>query len=257
MNAPCPQTGNRTTPHALDRQTSWSPPSVLPWCTTPDTACSTRVNAEHRLPKPKTSLLEALGRVARAWVMVCYSPFRPRNLSAPGADSETPLERRHHNILWSGSEDADVELLPPQNQSLCVPAAQNTTCPCGPSPCLAAKPPGCASIPTSGIRSRQSGRSARAVTSARSTPKASGTPAGITGDDQPGNEPGLGGHLIGRFRRRLPSPPAWWPHGDSGGLQTSGRGFPLDAPQRPAQPPQGDDLLPLLFAQDIAHFDGG
>ena len=46
-------------------------------------------------------------------------------------------------------------------------------------------------------------------------------------------------------------------------LEVSSRRFPanacflLDAPQRPAQPPQRDDLLSLLFAQDIAHVDGG
>ena len=51
-------------------------------------------------------------------------------------------------------------------------------------------------------------------------------------------------------------------HGDSGGLQISCRGFAahtgglLDAPQRPAQPSQCDDLLFLFFAQDIAHVDG-
>jgi hypothetical protein len=31
----------------------------------------------------------------------------------------------------------------------------------------------------------------------------------------------------------------------------------FDAPQRPSQPPQRDDLLSLLFAQDVAHVDAG
>ena len=31
----------------------------------------------------------------------------------------------------------------------------------------------------------------------------------------------------------------------------------FDAPQRPSQPPQRDDLLFLFLAQDIAHVDGG
>ena len=69
----------------------------------------------------------------------------------------------------------------------------------------------------------------------------------------------VGGHLIGRFCRYAPSPTAGSPNGDSGGFQVSSRGFPanarflLDAPQRPAQPPQRDDLLSFLFVQDIAH----
>src|SRR6185369_5026424 len=72
-----------------------------------------------------------------------------------------------------------------------------------------------------------------------------------------------GGHLIGRFCRCPPSPAAGSSNGDSGGLEVSSRRLPpnacflLDAPQRPAQPPQRDDLLSLLFAQDIAHVDGG
>ena len=33
-------------------------------------------------------------------------------------------------------------------------------------------------------------------------------------------------------------------------------GFPLNPPERPAQPPQRHHLLFLLFAQDIAHVDG-
>jgi hypothetical protein len=73
----------------------------------------------------------------------------------------------------------------------------------------------------------------------------------------------VGGHLNGRFCRRLPSPPARGPGFDSGGPQVGRRGLaahtggPLDMPQRPTQPPQGDDLLLLFFAQDIAHLDGG
>ena len=53
------------------------------------------------------------------------------------------------------------------------------------------------------------------------------------------------------------------PDGDARSLQVASgslpanSGFFLDAPQRPAQPPQRDDLLSFLFAQDIAHVDGG
>ena len=74
---------------------------------------------------------------------------------------------------------------------------------------------------------------------------------------------GVGGHLVGRFCRRSPSPPAWRPHRDPGRSQISRRRFPTDAgallnaPQRPSQPPQRDDLLFLFFVQDIAHIDGG
>ena len=58
-------------------------------------------------------------------------------------------------------------------------------------------------------------------------------------------------------------PTARRPHRDPGRFQISRRrfpanaGLPLDAPQRPSQPPQRDDLLFLFFAQDIAHVDGG
>src|ERR1019366_2809692 len=45
--------------------------------------------------------------------------------------------------------------------------------------------------------------------------------------------------------------------------QIGGRRFPADArgllnaPQRPSQPPQRDDLLFLLLVQDVAHIDAG
>jgi hypothetical protein len=74
---------------------------------------------------------------------------------------------------------------------------------------------------------------------------------------------GVGGHLVGRFFRRAPPPTAGSPNGDSGGLQVSSRRFSpnarflLDAPQRPTQPTQRDDLLSFLFVQDIAHVNGG
>ena len=73
----------------------------------------------------------------------------------------------------------------------------------------------------------------------------------------------VGDHLIGRFCRRLPSPTAGWAKGDPGGFQIGGRrfatnaGVPLDSPQRPAQPPKGDDLLFLLFVQDVTHIAEG
>ena len=73
----------------------------------------------------------------------------------------------------------------------------------------------------------------------------------------------VGDHLIGRFCPRLPSPTAGWAKGDPGGFQIGGRcfatnaGVPLDSPQRPAQPPKGDDLLFLLFVQDVTHIAEG
>ena len=71
-------------------------------------------------------------------------------------------------------------------------------------------------------------------------------------------KPAIGGHLYGRFCR-IPSPPACRTHCDSSGPQIGSGRFAanvcrsLDAPQRPPQPPQRDDLLFLFFAQDIAH----
>jgi len=69
---------------------------------------------------------------------------------------------------------------------------------------------------------------------------------------------GVGGHLYGRFWR-IPAPPACRTHRDSGSPEIGSGGFAanlrrsLNAPQRPSQPPQRDDLLFLFFAQDIAH----
>jgi hypothetical protein len=71
----------------------------------------------------------------------------------------------------------------------------------------------------------------------------------------------VGGHLYGRFCGRT-SPPARRPHGDSGSFEIAGRGFAtnpgrlLNAPQRPSQPPQRNDLLFLFFAQDIHSTEG-
>jgi len=73
----------------------------------------------------------------------------------------------------------------------------------------------------------------------------------------------VGDHLIGRFCRRLPSPTAGRPKSDLGGFQIGGRrlttnaGILLDSPQRPAQPPQSDDLLFLFFVQDVTHIAKG
>ena len=74
----------------------------------------------------------------------------------------------------------------------------------------------------------------------------------------------VGGHLYGRFcrRGRIPAPPARRPDRNPRRLQVPGSRFPPDAcgllnpPQRPAQPAQGNYLLFLFFAQDIAHVDG-
>ena len=68
----------------------------------------------------------------------------------------------------------------------------------------------------------------------------------------------VGGHLYGRFCG-IPSPSTWWTHRDSRSPEIGSRSLAanmrrsLDAPQRPSQPSQRDDLLFLFFAQDIAH----
>ena len=68
----------------------------------------------------------------------------------------------------------------------------------------------------------------------------------------------VGGHLYGRFCR-IPSPPTRWTHRDSRSPEIGSGSFAanvcrsLNAPQRPSQPSQRDDLLFLFFAQDIAH----
>src|SRR5579872_1722144 len=65
-----------------------------------------------------------------------------------------------------------------------------------------------------------------------------------------------------RFCRSAP-PLAWRSKGNPGGFQVRGRRFPpytggsLDAPERPSQSPQRDDLLFVLFAQDVTHIVGG
>ncbi len=72
----------------------------------------------------------------------------------------------------------------------------------------------------------------------------------------------VGGHLYGRFCRRSPAPTARWPERDPGRFEVSAGRFPpdtgglLNPPQRPAEPAQGNHLLFLFFAQDIAHVDG-
>ena len=68
--------------------------------------------------------------------------------------------------------------------------------------------------------------------------------------------PRVGGHLYGRFWL-LATPPTRSPYRDSGSLEIPGGGFPpnlgsaLNPPQRPAKPAQCNDLLLLLFTQDI------
>jgi len=70
--------------------------------------------------------------------------------------------------------------------------------------------------------------------------------------------PQVGGHLYGRFCH-IPSPPTWRTHRHSRSPEILSSGFAanmrrfLNAPQRPSQPPQRDDLLFLFFAQDIDH----
>src|SRR6266853_3940826 len=72
----------------------------------------------------------------------------------------------------------------------------------------------------------------------------------------------VGGHLVGRFCRRPPSPCTWWSHRNPGCFQVRACCLStytcslLDAPQGPSELPQCDDLLFLLFAQDIAHVTG-
>src|SRR6266852_751914 len=72
----------------------------------------------------------------------------------------------------------------------------------------------------------------------------------------------VGGHLYGRFCRTS-APTTRWPERDSGRFEVSAGRFPADtggslnSPQRPAEPAQGNHLLFLFVAQDIAHIDGG
>ena len=73
----------------------------------------------------------------------------------------------------------------------------------------------------------------------------------------------VGDHLIGRFCRIAPTPGTGRSNRNTSGPQIAADRFAPDvyglfnAPQRPAQPSQRDDLLSLCFAQDIAHVDGG
>jgi hypothetical protein len=60
-------------------------------------------------------------------------------------------------------------------------------------------------------------------------------------------------------RRRIAGASPWWPHHDPDLFQVARRGLAahayrfLNPPQRPAQTPEGYDLLFLFIAQDIAH----
>jgi hypothetical protein len=77
--------------------------------------------------------------------------------------------------------------------------------------------------------------------------------------------PGVGGHPLrgGRFWRPLSGSPSRAPHRDPGRAQIRARRFStdtslfLDAPQRPAQPPQRQYLMLLLVAQNVGHPGGG
>jgi hypothetical protein len=90
-----------------------------------------------------------------------------------------------------------------------------------------------------------------------------------------GRSAGVGGHSVGRFCRgvkvggylvgrfcRLPSPASRWAKWDPGGSQVTGGCFATNASltfnlaQRPPQAAQREDLLLLVFAQDIAHVEG-
>jgi len=72
---------------------------------------------------------------------------------------------------------------------------------------------------------------------------------------------GVGGHLTGRIWRQLPTPGP--PDGDPGRLQVGAGRLPahpgrlLDAPQRPAQPPECQYLMFFVVAQDVGHVDEG
>jgi hypothetical protein len=73
----------------------------------------------------------------------------------------------------------------------------------------------------------------------------------------------VGDHLIGRFCGCSPTPSAGRPNRNPGRPQIAADRLPpnmysgFNAPQRPSQSPQCDDLLSLSLAQDIAHVDGG
>jgi hypothetical protein len=70
----------------------------------------------------------------------------------------------------------------------------------------------------------------------------------------------VGGHLVGRFCFcGALSSATWRSNGNAGCFEIAASRFPpyagllLDAPQRPAQPTERQDLLSFLFVQDIAH----
>jgi hypothetical protein len=71
----------------------------------------------------------------------------------------------------------------------------------------------------------------------------------------------VGDHFVGRFCRS-PPPTTGRTHGNPGGFQVDAGGFATDAgrlldlPQRPPQSSQSQNLLFLLFVQDIAHAHG-
>ncbi len=72
----------------------------------------------------------------------------------------------------------------------------------------------------------------------------------------------VGGHLYGRFCR-IAAPTTWRTNRDARSPEICSSGFAanvgrsLNAPQRPSQPSQRDNLLFLFsFAQDIAHVTG-
>ena len=74
---------------------------------------------------------------------------------------------------------------------------------------------------------------------------------------------GVGGHFVGRFCRRTPSPSTRRAQTDARRAQIISGGFSADTggllnlPQRPTQPSQCYDLLLLFLVQDIAHIDRG
>ena len=74
---------------------------------------------------------------------------------------------------------------------------------------------------------------------------------------------GVGGHFVGRFCRRTPSPTTRWTQAYACRSQIISGGFSADTggllnlAQRPTEPPQCYDLLFLFLVQDIAHIDRG
>jgi hypothetical protein len=97
---------------------------------------------------------------------------------------------------------------------------------------------------------------------ANSTPKSVVTPIGRHCGRWPGSDADRRSRCVVDDCGPM-SPQTWWPYSNPSFSQIGCRRFAADArgllnaPQRPSQPPQRDDLLFRLLVQDVAHIDAG